>query len=327
MINDVQKIFSIRDDADFEQGAIEIFRHQAIHCAVYQEFLNALAIQPETVKHTSEIPFLPISFFKTHRVISTLQPAQIEFSSSATTGSVQSIHAVANISIYEQSFLEAFHRFYGAPENYCFLALLPAYQERTGSSLIYMVDKLISLSTHPESGYFLYDHDRLHATLQSLKAMGKKTILIGVTYALLDFIADFSPEFPDLIVMETGGMKGRRREIIREELHEILCKGFGVEKIHSEYGMTELLSQAYSLGDGQFRCPPWMQVRMRDINDPFSPVPHGRTGGMNIIDLANVNSCSFIATQDMGRITANGNFEVLGRFDNADIRGCNLLVQ
>ena len=240
---------------------------------------------------------------------------------------IQSSHQVTNVKLYEQSYLQAFDQFYGAIEEYCFLALLPSYQQRAGSSLIYMVNDLIEKSKNPQSGYFLYNHDELFETLKDLKAKNQKTVLIGVTYALLDFIEQYEINFPNLIVMETGGMKGKRKEMVREELHEQLTKGFGIKAIHSEYGMTELLSQAYSLGAGIFNCPNWMQVLIRDTNDPLSLIPQGRTGGINVIDLANVNSCSFIATQDLGKIYLDGSFEVLGRFDNADIRGCNLLVQ
>jgi len=320
-------IFSIQNDEQFSQLALEIFKHQATNCAVYAEYMLHLKINIDEVKDVTQIPFLPISFFKTHSVLSSKNPIEIAFSSSGTTGMIQSSHQVTNVKLYEQSYLQAFHQFYGAIEEYCFLALLPSYQQRAGSSLIYMVNDLIEKSKNPQSGYFLYNHDELFETLKDLKAKNQKTVLIGVTYALLDFIEQYEINFPNLIVMETGGMKGKRKEMVREELHEQLTKGFGIKAIHSEYGMTELLSQAYSLGAGIFNCPKWMQVLIRDTNDPLSLIPQGRTGGINVIDLANVNSCSFIATQDLGKIYPDGSFEVLGRFDNADIRGCNLLVQ
>ena len=320
-------IFSIQNDEQFTQLALEIFRHQAANCAVYAEYILHLKINIDEVKDVTQIPFLPISFFKTHSVLSSKNPIEIAFRSSGTTGMIQSSHQVTNVKLYEQSYLQAFHQFYGAIEEYCFLALLPSYQQRAGSSLIYMVNDLIEKSKNPQSGYFLYNHDELFETLKDLKAKNQKTVLIGVTYALLDFIEQYEINFPNLIVMETGGMKGKRKEMVREELHEQLTKGFGIKAIHSEYGMTELLSQAYSLGAGIFNCPNWMQVLIRDTNDPLSLIPQGRTGGINVIDLANVNSCSFIATQDLGKIYLDGSFEVLGRFDNADIRGCNLLVQ
>ncbi|SES15517.1 acyl transferase [Pedobacter rhizosphaerae] len=320
-------IFPNHTKAQFNKIALDIFNLQALNCAVYQQYIHHLGVKAEQVKTIEQIPFLPISFFKSHSVLSSQYPVEITFSSSGTTGMSQSNHMVTDVKLYEQSYLQAFNQFYGNIEEYCFLALLPSYQERTGSSLIYMVDDLIQKSKHPQSGYFLYNHEDLHATLTALKANKQKTVLIGVTYALLDFIEQYEIDFPELVVMETGGMKGKRKEMVREELHEQLTKGFGVPAIHSEYGMTELLSQAYSLGNGIFNCPAWMQILIRDTNDPLSLVDKGKTGGINVIDLANINSCSFIATQDLGRINPDGSFEVLGRFDNADIRGCNLLVQ
>lgn len=306
---------------------METFAFQAHHCAVYREYLSLINVEPQAVERPENIPFLPIEFFKSHRVTSRSDVPQIVFSSSGTTGSVQSKHYVADVALYEQSFRTAFEQCYGTPADTAIIALLPAYSERTGSSLIYMVDELIRQSNHPRSGYFLYNHDELHHVLLALKDQCTKTLLIGVTYALLDFVENHPIDFPGLIVMETGGMKGRRREMIREELHEQLCQGFNVAHIHSEYGMTELLSQAYAKGNGLFHCPPWMQVHIRDTNDPFEMLPMGRTGGINIIDLANIHSCAFIATQDLGKKHSDGNFEVLGRFDQSDIRGCNLLVQ
>ena len=254
-------------------------------------------------------------------------PVQVVFSSSGTTGQVQSKHLVTDLGLYEESFNSAFQQFYGDPKDSCILALLPSYQEREGSSLIYMVDALIAQSQHPNSGYFLHNNEGLYQTLLNLQQQHQKTILIGVTYALLDFIEEYKLEFPELIIMETGGMKGKRKEMVREELHELLMAGFGVPAIHSEYGMTELLSQGYSYGQGIFNAPPWMRIVLRDTNDPLSLIQNKQTGGINVIDLANLNSCSFIATQDLGKTYPDGSFEVLGRFDNADIRGCNLLVQ
>lgn len=311
----------------FNALALKIFKLQAQNCNVYREYIFHLGIDADEISEITQIPFLPISFFKSHSVLSSTAPVEITFSSSGTTGMVQSSHHVTDVKLYEQSYLQAFTEFYGDVTEYCFLALLPSYQQRSGSSLIYMVNDLIEKSEHPQSGYFLYNHDELLQTLLDLQSKKQKTVLIGVTYALLDFIENFDIDFPELIVMETGGMKGKRKEMVREELHEQLTKGFGVKTIHSEYGMTELLSQAYSLGEGIFNCPNWMKVLIRDTNDPLSLIPNGRTGGINVIDLANINSCSFIATQDLGRINSDQSFEVLGRFDNADIRGCNLLVQ
>ncbi|TDG36667.1 acyl transferase [Pedobacter changchengzhani] len=320
-------LFSINTVEQFNKLALDVFTFQALHCEIYAQYIRHLGIKIEYITSVEKIPFLPIGFFKNHTILSNKNPTEITFSSSGTTGMSQSNHHVTDVKLYEKSYLKAFAQFYGDVETYCFLALLPSYQQRSGSSLIYMVNDLIEKSKNPLSGYFLYNHDELLQTLNVLKSKNQKTVLIGVTYALLDFIEQNEINFPNLIVMETGGMKGKRKEMIREELHAQLTQGFGVKKIHSEYGMTELLSQAYSLGDGIFKCPNWMKVFIRDTNDPLSLIPEGKAGGINVIDLANTNSCSFIATQDLGKIYTDGSFEVLGRFDNADIRGCNLLVQ
>ncbi|WP_316792310.1 acyl transferase [Pedobacter frigoris] len=322
----IEQIFSIQTPDQFENTCLEVFYHQAKHCDTYKAYMTHLGVVPEQVNHTADIPYLPIAFFKTHDILSSEDATEIIFSSSGTTGMSQSRHYVTDVSIYERSFNQAFEQFYGKIENTCILALLPSYLERDGSSLIYMVDALIKRSKHPDSGYFLHNHTELHEKLSNLKKNGTKTILIGVTYALLDFIEANQIDFPELVVMETGGMKGKRKEMVREELHHLLQEGFGVSAIHSEYGMTELLSQAYSYGLGIFDCPPWMKILLRDTNDPLSLITGPKTGGINVIDLANINSCSFIATQDLGRVFEDGSFEVLGRFDNADIRGCNLLV-
>lgn len=327
LIMNTQKFFSIQTESAFNDIALEIFKLQAKECQVYNHYLHFLNVKPDQITDISDIPFLPIEFFKTHQVVSTDGPAEQVFSSSGTTGSQTSKHYVSDVSIYEESFRKCFELFYGDTKDVAILALLPSYLERTGSSLIYMVDDLIKSSTCPESGYFLYNHDELYENLIALKAKKTPTILFGVTYALLDFIEQYQLQFPELIVMETGGMKGKRKEIIRQELHEILCAGFGVPSIHAEYGMTELLSQAYSKGNGLFTCPPWMKILIRDINDPFSYLDTGISGGINIIDLANINSCSFISTQDLGKVHTNGQFEVLGRFDQSDVRGCNLMIQ
>jgi hypothetical protein len=239
---------------------------------------------------------------------------------------VTSKHLVTDVSIYEESYRKGFSQFYGNIEDYVVLALLPSYLEREGSSLIHMVDDLIQLSNHPESGFYLHNYDELIEKIIQLDQSGQNIILIGVTYALLDLVEKRSFQLENTIIMETGGMKGKRKEMIREELHYQLCQGFGVKTIHSEYGMTELLSQAYSLGDGVFECPSWMQILVRDTEDALTYVREGKTGGINVIDLTNINSCSFIATQDLGKIYPNGSFEVLGRFDHSDIRGCNLMV-
>ncbi len=319
-------IFSMANEAQFLANALTIFQFQAENCQVYQTYLSYLNIDIKQINTLEEIPFLPIEFFKTHEVISNSNPPEVVFSSSGTTGITTSQHLVTDVSWYQKSFRQSFELFYGDVKNYAFLALLPSYLERAGSSLIYMVEDLIAGSQNPDSGFYLYNNDELYQKLTQLQQQKQPTVLIGVTFALLDFIEKHQLDFPELIIMETGGMKGRRKEMIREELHETLCNGFGVPAIHSEYGMTELLSQAYSLGEGLFHCVPWMKVLIRDTNDPFTLLPNGKTGGINVIDLANINSCSFIATQDLGKIHENKMFEVLGRFDFSDIRGCNLLI-
>ncbi len=321
-----QQIFGISNGEQFADAALQVFRHQAQHCAVYREFIKGLRVDVDSVKQVGQIPFLPIEFFKSHAVVSNTDAVEVIFTSSGTTGLITSRHPVTDVNWYVASFRKAFELFYGDIKDYTVLALLPAYLEREGSSLIYMAEDLIKQSNNPDSGFYLYNHEELYNQLKKQQENKKPTLLIGVTFALLDFVEAYQIDFPELIVMETGGMKGRRKEIIREELHDILTKGFGVDAIHSEYGMTELLSQAYSKGDGIFNCPPWMRIITRDTNDPVTLMPDGRVGGINIIDLANVNSCSFLATQDLGRVYADGSFEVLGRFDNADIRGCNLLI-
>ncbi|MNK09162.1 Acyl-protein synthetase, LuxE [compost metagenome] len=320
--------FSIQTEAEFNEAALETFRFQAANNPIYRAYISHLKIDVGAINSYTDIPFLPISFFKSHAVISSNKPVEITFSSSGTTGQVTSKHLVQEVSIYEDSYNKAFELFYGKPDDCCILALLPSYLERDGSSLIYMVDDLLKQSTHPKSGYFLHNHEELHQTLEELKSAKQKTILIGVTYALLDFTEQYQIDFPELIVMETGGMKGKRKEMVRAELHQLLCSSFGVKHIHSEYGMTELLSQGYSKGDGIFECPPWMKILLRDTSDPLTILSAAHTtGGINVIDLANINSCSFIATQDLGKIHGENRFEIMGRFDNADIRGCNLLVQ
>jgi len=321
-----QQIFSIDSPTQFNELALQVFGYQALNCAVYKQFINGLNIDVATVNQPDQIPFLPIDFFKNHEVLSSTNAAEVTFTSSGTTGMITSSHIVTDVSWYEQSFRRAFELFYSKVDDYCILALLPAYLERAGSSLVYMANDLINQSNHPDSGFYLYNHEELYQQLHKQQQAGTPTLLIGVTFALLDFVEQHPINFPELIVMETGGMKGRRKEMIREELHEILCRGFGVNAIHSEYGMTELLSQAYSKGQGIFNCPPWMQIQIRDTNDPVSSIGYGKTGGVNIIDLANINSCSFLATQDLGKLYADNSFEILGRFDASDIRGCNLLI-
>lgn len=321
-----QQVFSIVTEQQFTDTALQVFHYQAQYCAVYKQFIGGLNINTASVNELKDIPFLPIEFFKNHEVLSSTNAAEVTFTSSGTTGMITSSHLVTDVSWYQHSFRRAFELFYGDIKQYCVLALLPAYLERAGSSLVYMADDLIKQSGHTDSGFYLYNHEELHQQLLKQQMAGKPTLLIGVTFALLDFVEQHAINFPNLIVMETGGMKGRRKEMIREELHDILCQGFGVEAIHSEYGMTELLSQAYSNGQGIFYCPPWMRIQTRDTNDPITPVGYGKTGGVNIIDLANINSCSFLATQDLGKVYPDNSFEILGRFDASDIRGCNLLI-
>lgn len=325
MIN-TDRIFSISTSEEFETLALEIFRHQYSSNAVYGNFCRLLGCDPQKVGALEQIPFLPIQFFKEQRVLSSEAPVEISFSSSGTTGSSTSRHFVTDLSVYEKSFRKGFQFFYGDITEYAILALLPAYLEREGSSLIYMVQDLIEASKNPHSGFYLHDLEALKEKLLLLEGQGQKVMLIGVSFALLDLVEKHSFQLKNTIVMETGGMKGRRREMIREELHSILKKGFGTGKIHSEYGMTELLSQGYSKGNGIFECPPWMRILVRDPEDALELLPSGKTGGLNVIDLANINSCSFIATQDLGKVLEDGRLEILGRFDNSDIRGCNLLV-
>lgn len=322
---DIQDIIR-RSPSEFGPLALEVFRFQFRNNVAYRSFCTHLGAVPEAISKIEEIPFLPIQFFKSHRICSGTFTPELVFSSSGTTGQVPSKHYVAKKEVYEESFTNTFERFYGPPRQYCVLALLPAYLEREGSSLVYMVNRLIHASGHPESGFYLHDHKALARKLQTLDSNGTPVLLIGVSFALLDLIEKYTFQLKNTIVMETGGMKGRRKEMIREELHEVLKKGFGVTHIHSEYGMTELLSQAYSKGDGLFTSPPWMKVLIRDTEDPLTLLSHGKTGGVNIIDLANLYSCSFIATQDLGKWHVGGSFEILGRYDHSDIRGCNLMA-
>ncbi len=327
MSSTIPTIFNIQSEEDFETTAIAVFQYQAKHNSVYKKYIETLKINAENISTIKQIPFLPIEFFKTHELITDKQQATAKVFTSSGTGGIQSKHYVNDISIYEKSYLKAFEHFYGNIDEYCILALLPSYLERNGSSLIYMIDDLIKKSNHPESGFYLQNYNELILKLKQLEQQKQKTILVGVTYALLDLIEKQKFQLNHTVVMETGGMKGKRKEMVREELHTILCKGFGIDAVHSEYGMTELLSQAYSKGHGIFYCPPWMRVLTRDTNDPLTLLSENKTGGINVIDLANIYSCSFIATQDLGKIFTDNSFEILGRFDNSDIRGCNLLVQ
>lgn len=305
---------------------MELFRHQAVHCNTYKTYLGYLNCNPSKIQVVTEIPCLPIEAFKNHHVQTGQFVPEHIFTSSGTTGNTTSSHYIKSLAVYRQSFNAGFNAFYGNPADYCILALLPAYLERKGSSLVYMAKDLISASNHPQSGFYLDELNALILVLKQLKASRTPTILLGVTFALLDLAEQMTEPFEDLIVMETGGMKGRRKEMVRFEVHEILCGAFGVTAIHSEYGMTELMSQAYSKGHGVFQSPPWMNVFIRQTDDPFALAENGKTGGVNIIDLANFDSCAFLATSDLGRKQADGTFEIVGRFDYSDTRGCNLMV-
>ena len=316
------RIFQNHSEESFEALALDIFKYQAEHNPVYKEFLTHLnRPQPMSIE---EIPFIPIQFFKSHTLNCTTQ-TDITFTSSGTGKSGFSSHHVAKKNVYDRSCVESFKHFYGNPDEYVFLALLPNYLEREGSSLVYMMDYFIKNNPNTESGFFLYNHEELYHTLLKLEREGRKTILIGVSFALLDFFEKFTLDLNHTIIMETGGMKGQRKEITRDELHSILTKASGLEKIHSEYGMTELLSQGYSTGDGIFMCPPWMRVIGGDVEDPLS-FSTKKNGNLKIIDFSNLYSCSFIQTQDLGQFYPNSSFEVLGRIDYSDIRGCNLMV-
>lgn len=314
-------------ELNFIDEALNAFHYQYLNNTVYHNFCKLLKINTENIKNIDEIPFLPISFFKTHEIKTNHFNEEIIFTSSGTTGESTSRHFVKDITLYEKSFTTCFKLFYGKPENYCILALLPSYLERTGSSLIYMTEKLIEKSKHPKSGFYLNNINELAEQLIALEKNQQKTLLIGVSFALLDLFEKYQFQLKHTTIMETGGMKGKRKELTREELHQFIKKASGVKHVHSEYGMTELLSQAYAKNNGLYSTPPWMKIVIKDINDPFQSLPTNATGAINIIDLANIDSCCFIATQDLGKIKDNGQFEVLGRFDTSDLRGCNLLVQ
>lgn len=319
---DIDKIVSISTEAEFSEVALGLFRFQAERCEPYRRYIELLGIEPSQVQRVEEIPCLPIELFKSHNVYCGDTEPEVIFTSSSTTGQTPSRHPILHLSTYERTFTEAFRKFYGEPEQYGIYALLPSYLQRKGSSLVYMADRLIVAAG--SGGFYLDDYEQLIADME---ADPKPKILLGVSYALWDLAEQYAPRLRNTIVMETGGMKGYREEIPKSELHRILCEGFGVESIHSEYGMAELTSQAYSSGEGLFRTPQWMRVLVRDVNDPFCILPTGSRGGVNIIDLANTHSCAFIETQDLGRSFADGSFSIEGRIDRSEIRGCNLLVQ
>lgn len=314
------------NERNFDDIALELFRYQYKNNLLYQTYARYLGKEPEAVLSVNEIPFLPIRFFKTHPVISGNWDSEVIFTSSATSGSVVSRHAVKDANFYTQNATAIFQHFYGPIERYHFLALLPSYLERSGSSLIYMIEQFIKSDSSGHSGFYLHNQEELLRKIEGLKKSDKKTILWGVSFALLDLAEKFEVDLSHCLVFETGGMKGRRKEWIREELYALLTKRFNVQAIHSEYGMTELLSQAYAKANGYFQSPPWMKILLREINDPFQMINESKTGGINVIDFANAHSCAFIETEDLGRRTQSDFFEVLGRLDNSDIRGCNLLV-
>ena len=318
----IDNIVSLGTEAEFSAAALALFRFQAERCEPFRRYVELLGIDPADVSCIEDIPFLPIELFKSHTIYCGEGEPEIVFTSSSTTGQTPSRHPMARLSIYERAFTEAFRTFYGAPEQYGIYALLPSYLQRKGSSLIYMADRLIAEAG--SGGFYLDEYEKLIADME---ADPKPKILLGVSYALWDLAEKYAPKLHNTVVMETGGMKGYREEIPKEVLHRILCEGFGVDRIHSEYGMAELTSQAYSSGKGIFRAPSWMKVLVRDINDPFSMLGNGSRGGVNIIDLANIYSCAFIETQDVGRTFADGSFSIEGRIDRSEIRGCNLLVQ
>lgn len=323
----LERLQSLKKEDDFENLALKVFRFQSKHNKVYSEFVRSLNIFPEKIKSIYEIPFLPVEIFKSHIVLTGDENYQRIFRSSGTTGEQPSKHYIKDSFFYEQIFSKIFSSFYGNPPDYTILALLPSYLEREGSSLVYMMDKLIKESASPDSGFYLHELEKLYLLLKRLQEQKRKTLLFGVTFSLLDFVSSFNLNFPALIVMETGGMKGRRKEMIREEIHELLCHGFGVDSIQSEFGMTELLSQAYSSGKGIFKSPPWLRILIRDPYDPLKPAGLKTSGGINIIDLANIDSCAFLSTQDLGKVYDDNSFEVLGRFDFSDVRGCNLMIE
>ena len=321
-------IFNIKNNTDFERVSLQIFNFQANNNLVYKKYLSGININPKKISSIKKIPFLPIEFFKTKKVISfeyVPKKKYLNFESSGTTSNFKSKHYINKVSVYEKSFILNFNNFYGDIQDYTILAILPSYIENENSSLIYMVNKLIQLTKNADSGFYLYNTQELTDKLYKLKQAKQKTILFGVSFALLELAEKYNFNLPELIIMETGGMKGMREEITREELHTKLRKSFNTNHIHSEYGMTELLSQAYSQNNEKFKTPNWMKIFIRDINDPFCILGHNKTGGINIIDLANIYSCSFIETKDLGKLFPDNSFEVLGRFDNSDIRGCNLL--
>lgn len=322
------RIFNVNDEPGFASLSIEIFNYQYGNNPVYRSFVDFLGKDPVKIKEPGDIPFMPVEFFRNHTVITGEIRVEMIFESSGTAGMITSKHFVTDLKLYEESFLRGFRSFYGDPSDYIIAALLPSYTERAGSSLVYMADRLIKETKHTLSGFYKDNISEFIRKARGRRNRNRKVMLLGVSFALLDLAEKSGPDLSGFIVMETGGMKGRRKEITRAELHSILMQKLNIGSVHSEYGMTELLSQAYSKGDGYFKSPPWMKILLRDPQDPLTiTYESGKTGGINIIDLTNMNSCSFIATSDLGRISDNGSFEVLGRFDNSDLRGCNLMAE
>jgi len=324
-----RRVFSITNESAFRQIALEVYHFQYYNNPVYRLFCDTIDRTPAQVVALQQVPFLPISFFKTHEIRCFDAAPEAIFRSSGTTGMEQSRHLVKDLELYRESFTRCFERFYGKVQNYCVLGLLPSYLERVDSSLVYMVQQLIRSSGHPDSGFYLYDHQQLASVLRRLENKGQKTLLIGVTFALLDFARAFPMKLSHTTIMETGGMKGRGKELVREEVHQMLANAFQTGIIHSEYGMTEMLSQAYANGAGRYSTPPWLKVFVRDETDPLSCIDAQQktiSGALNVVDLANLYSCSFIATEDLARLYSDGSFEILGRMDNTDVRGCSLMT-
>ena len=330
-IQNIHQIFS-ETSQNFDKKSIAFFQHQIKNNVFYKKYIDAIFANTKPISEIGDIPFLPIQFFKNEKIITNqiekinAQKEEIVFESSGTTSQIKSKHFIQDIDVYKMSFMQCFRQFYGNIEDYCIMGLLPSYLERSHSSLVYMVRVLIEKSKHPLSNFYLYNTDELFDNLRNTEASNQKTILFGVSYALLDFAEKYAIDFRNTIVIETGGMKGRREEMIREEVHALLQKSFNTKDIHAEYGMTELLSQAYSNGKGIYSCPPWMKVLVRDINDPFQISKKGK-GVLNVIDLANIHSCCFIATDDVGEVFEDGSFLVNGRLDNSELRGCSLMYE
>lgn len=322
-----KKLFQL-NEADFDELALQLLRYQYHNNNIYKAYVDALKVNIDEIKRLEDIPFLPIGFFKTHKVVcGNFQDATV-FESSGTTGSVNSRHYIKDLALYEESFERTFNLFYGQPKDYVIIGLLPSYLERQNSSLVYMVEKLMKLSSRPENDFFLNDFEKLNRLLQQLEHRQQPTLLIGVTFALLDFAVEYPQKLRHTRIMETGGMKGRKKEMTRAEVHDFLKTHFELNNIHSEYGMTELMSQAYAQNDGLFKCPPWMKVLIRDENDPLTTLSPAKnqSGPVNIIDLANIHSCAFLATEDVGKLSTKDKFEIMGRRDNTDLRGCSLMA-